>query len=78
MYGHNCIDVQDSWYMKNCDSCYYCFACTNLVKKRFCIENKQYTEYEYKQLLPEYIKKYSRDEFIIFCSKIFTRATYNI
>ena len=77
MYWENCINVQDSWYMKNCKDCNYCIACTNLVWKNYCIENKQYTELEYKKLKSEYIIKYSREEFKRFCSNHFVRALNN-
>ena len=47
--------------MKNCTSCYYCFACTNLVHKKFCIENIQYSEIEYNKLLND--KTLTKEQF---------------
>lgn len=52
-----------SWYSQNlmyCDSmnsCSDCFGCIGLRHKKFCIFNKQYTEAEYRELLPKIIAK---------------------
>lgn len=51
-----CVMCQTN--MVNCAYCYECFSCTDcfgcigLKKKKFCILNKQYSEEEYRKLLP--------------------------
>ena len=43
-------------YCDSCVSCQDCFGCIGLRHKKFCILNKQYTEEEYKALLPRIIE----------------------
>lgn len=50
-----CTMVAESHNMYYCvesKHCQDCFGCVNLYKKRYCIFNKQYTQQEYKELLP--------------------------
>lgn len=63
---YDCKWVIHTWDCKNsmyCDECYYSdnlFGCIGLRRAHFCILNKQYSEAEYKELLPkiiEYMKK---------------------
>lgn len=76
--GANCFDCRYSNRLENCRNCYFsqdligcsdCILCNNLRSKKFCIENKQLTEEEYKQkmseinlgsrkTIDEYLKKY--------------------
>ncbi len=44
-------------YGYNCHGCSDCFGCIGLRHKQYCILNKQYSEEEYKKLLPEIIKQ---------------------
>ena len=52
---YNCIvaerseECRDSAFLYDCTGCSDCFCCWNLRHKRFCIENVQYTEKEYRQ-----------------------------
>ncbi len=46
-------DVSYSMFCRTCESC---FGCIGLKHKKFCIFNKQYTEEEYKALLPKIIE----------------------
>lgn len=49
---------------KYCHSCFGCqdvFGCFALRNQKFCIFNKQYTEEEYKKLLPKLIDKMTAD-----------------
>lgn len=77
MYWENCVWVEDSRYMKACSWCNYCFWCVNLVNKKYCIENVQYTREEYFEILPVFRKNYSREKFQEFCSKHFVKALQN-
>ncbi len=43
-------------YSEHCWSCENCFGCIGLKGKKFCIFNKQYTEEEYKTLVPRIIE----------------------
>ncbi len=43
-------------YCDSCVSCQDCFGCIGLRQKKFCIFNKQYTEEEYRELLPKIIE----------------------
>ncbi|MDA2922318.1 hypothetical protein MYX07_03570 [Patescibacteria group bacterium AH-259-L07] len=40
-------------YSFECFDCRYCFGCSGLKKKKYCILNKQYTENEYWKLVDE-------------------------
>lgn len=61
--GYNLrFTVQGMQQCKNLTYCHYCmsssdlFGCTSLKKKQYCILNKQYTEEEYKELVPKIIE----------------------
>lgn len=43
-------NIEYSYNMRNCSDC---FGCVGLKKKQYCILNKQYTENEYKELIPK-------------------------
>ena len=45
----------DSAYLNYSHYCRDCFGCIGLRHKRFCILNRQYTEQEYRDLLPQVI-----------------------
>jgi len=46
----------DAQYSKDCSGCSNIFGCIGLRNKKYCILNKQYSEEEYKELLPRIIK----------------------
>jgi hypothetical protein len=46
----------DMTYCDSCVSCDNCFGCIGLKHKKFCILNKQYSELEYRDLLPKIIE----------------------
>ncbi len=48
-----CSDCSFCFDMKGCQ---YCFACFGLHNKKFCIGNKQFSEEEYKKIVPELLK----------------------
>ncbi|MFH1404641.1 MAG: hypothetical protein ABIH21_00900 [Patescibacteria group bacterium] len=52
-FVHNCINSQNLEYCIQCYDCENCFASVGLVRKKFCIFNKQYTESEYWKKLDE-------------------------
>ncbi len=43
----------DSAFLYDCEDCDQCFLCSNLRHKKFCIENKQYSEAEYKAAMEQ-------------------------
>jgi len=45
-----CRDCEYSLILKNCSNC---FGCVGLTNAEYCIFNKQYTEEEYKELVPK-------------------------
>jgi hypothetical protein len=63
----DCIDCYGCWFSfdsKNCTDCYFvsdcsgcteCILCTNLIRKSYCIENKQYSKEEYFEKKKELI-----------------------
>ncbi len=54
-----CVTVwysRDIWYSYNLNNCNDCFGCAEMNNKQYCILNKQYTEEEYKKLLPKIIQ----------------------
>lgn len=53
---NNLTDGRNIYYSKECwNNCADIFGCIGLKKKQFCILNKQYTESEYKELLPKIV-----------------------
>lgn len=48
--------TKDSFYCDNCRGSSDCFGCVNLLNKKYCILNKQYSKEEYFDLLPKIIK----------------------
>ena len=44
-----CFNCSNSWYIAHCTGCSDCYGCINLVNKKYCIFNEQYTPEEYKQ-----------------------------
>lgn len=51
--GENNSDFDYCW---DCYNCEYCFGCTSLKRKKYCILNKQYTREEYEALVPRIIE----------------------
>ncbi len=49
-------------YCNYCTSCEDLFGCIGLQRKKYCILNKQYSEEEYKKLLPKIIEHMKRTE----------------
>lgn len=49
-------------YCDSCHACSDCFGCIGLKHKKYCILNKQYSEEEYKQLLPKIISHMEKTE----------------
>jgi len=54
-FCNRCWTVSDSYYSNECDNSSALFGCIGLNRYTFCILNKQYTEKEYKELLPKII-----------------------
>ena len=56
------IRMRNSRYCINCFDCSNCFGCVWLKNKEYCIYNKQYTEKEYNELVPQIIAQMIRDK----------------
>ncbi len=58
LFSESCWNtVSNLLYCRYClDGSKNCFGCASLVRKEFCILNKQYTEEEYNALLPKIIE----------------------
>lgn len=56
LFSFDCEASQDLYYSLQCTNCSDCFGCVGLKNKRYCILNKQYTQEEYKKLLPRLIQ----------------------
>ena len=50
------FNSNDLLYCENCFNCSNCFGCVGLMRKKYCILNKQYTEGEYNALVPKIIE----------------------
>ncbi len=50
-YLQNCQNCSDSWFLKNCIGCAECCFCVNLKNKRYCFENRQLSEQEYRRII---------------------------
>lgn len=56
LFSVNCWKSQFISYSDNCHSSQNLFGCANMKRKKYCILNKQYTEEEYDDLLPQIIE----------------------
>lgn len=69
-YCYNCVNCSESYHLISCyecdqskfllncslcSQCEYCYDCHNLVGKKYCIKNVQYTKEEYETLMKEYV-----------------------
>lgn len=59
-FVHQCWSGNDIFYSDNCQSCEHLFGCIGLKHKKFCILNKQYSEKEYRELLPRIVEHMKR------------------
>ncbi len=60
-----CYFVFHSQRLLFCDHCFTCsdcFACVGLMRKKFCIFNKQYTKEEYEVLVPKIIAQIKKNK----------------
>ncbi len=63
LFGMSCLEQSTHLiYCDSCISCTYCFGCSGLKNKSYCILNKQYTKEEYEKLVPKIIEKMKADE----------------
>lgn len=56
LFSSVCYDDSDIYYCEFCHNSKDLLGCIGLNKKQFCILNKQYSEEEYKKLLPKIIE----------------------
>jgi hypothetical protein len=59
-FCHFTYDVSDLTYCDCTQNCKNLFGCSNLVRKEYCILNKQYTREEYEALVPKIIAHMKR------------------
>ncbi len=52
-YVHSTYESQNMEYCMQCYNCENCFGCVGLIRKKFCIFNKQYGETEYWRRVDE-------------------------
>ncbi len=76
LYSLNC---RYSAYLDYCQDVEYCFGCSGLKKKKYCILNKQYSKEDYEALLPK-IKNAMRErgEWGKFFPMAYASAGYNL
>ena len=53
LFNRACHDSQEVEYSHKVYNCSYVFGCTEIRNKKYCILNKQYSEQEYKDILPK-------------------------
>ncbi len=53
--SHTYVNTSNLTYCSNCSSCADCFGCIGLHHAKYCILNTQYSEADYKALLPKII-----------------------
>lgn len=53
-FSANCSNIL---YSDHCFNCNNCFGCVGLRRKEYCIFNKQYTQEQYEQLVPQLIQQ---------------------
>lgn len=78
-FSQQCQDCYDSLFLYNCRGCASCFLCSNLIKKSYCIRNKQVGKEEYQTFLHS-LKTVHRDienikeEFLLLKERTLQRA----
>lgn len=63
-FSRICSDSHDVLYSSDLTNCSDCFGCVGLKNKQFCILNKQYSEQEYKQLLPQVLQHMNQQPYV--------------
>lgn len=63
-FSSHCEASHDIYYSHSLTSCHDCFGCVGLANKQFCILNTQYTEEEYKALVPKVIQQMNQLPYI--------------
>ncbi len=59
-FSQQCQDSFDGSFLYNCKGCSHCFMCSNLVRKTYCVRNRQYTKEEYEKLRAEIVANMRR------------------
>lgn len=52
----DCVDCKNLQYSDNCRGSEYCFGCSGLWDKKYCLFNKQYTKEEYNSKVKELLR----------------------
>jgi len=58
------LTVHDVHYSYNCNNSSYLFGCIGVRNKQYCILNKQYSEEEYKNLIPKLIQHMNEKPYV--------------
>lgn len=59
----DCTNCRDAQFLYSCSNCSDCFGCVNLVNKRYCLFNEQYSAEDYKKKRAEFdLSKHSELE----------------
>ncbi|MCF7833772.1 MAG: hypothetical protein K9L98_00200 [Candidatus Pacebacteria bacterium] len=53
-FSSHCENSMDIWFSRDLVGCSFCFGCTNLRSKKYCIYNKQYSKEEYEKLISSF------------------------
>ncbi len=53
LFSQDCMNCSTSAFLNGCIGCADCFFCCNMMSKRYCIWNKQYSREEYERIIKE-------------------------
>lgn len=70
-FGVRNFNNRDSHYNEECHECSNVFGCEGLMKKSYCILNKQYTKEEYEELLPRIIEQMQEMPYVDKMGKVY-------
>ncbi|MFA6514871.1 MAG: hypothetical protein WCT42_01235 [Candidatus Paceibacterota bacterium] len=53
-FSSHCENCMDVWFSRDLIGCSFCFGCTSLRNKKYCIYNKQYSKERYEELISSF------------------------
>jgi hypothetical protein len=57
LYSQECENCSSSQYLIGCTGCSDCFGCVSLIKRRYCIFNRQYSRTDYQAALTQLLNE---------------------
>ena len=51
LFSSHCENCMDVWFSRDLVGCNYCFGCTNLRNKQYCIFNEKYSKEDYEKII---------------------------